>query len=130
MTPVNFKKEVLGTLDSTLQKVTVALQAGGFGILTRIDFHDKIKEKLNKEVEPTIFLGACNPQIAYDIFQIDKNITSLMPCNVVLRQVTPNRISVEVASPIAMVKMLGDSSLEKIGANAETKLRAILENIN
>jgi len=32
----------------------------GFGVLTRIDMHSKIKEKTARNIIPTVILGACN----------------------------------------------------------------------
>ncbi len=65
MTTLNFKREISDTFDHAIARATKALAAEGFGILTRIDMHSKIKEKTGKEIIPTLILGACNPNLAY-----------------------------------------------------------------
>ena len=61
MTPISFKREISATVDQAIERATKALGAEGFGVLTRIDMHSKIKEKTGKEIIPTVILGACNP---------------------------------------------------------------------
>ncbi len=46
---VNFKREVSGDVASVIERTTEALKGEGFGVLTRIDLHAKVKEKLGKE---------------------------------------------------------------------------------
>ena len=45
MNTINFKREISGTVDNAVQRVTMALASVGFGILTRIDMHSKISAK-------------------------------------------------------------------------------------
>ena len=64
MNSINFKRDIQGTVDHAVERVTKALGEEGFGILTRIDMHTKIKEKTGKDIVPTVILGACNPNLA------------------------------------------------------------------
>ena len=50
MNTINLKREILGSLDSAIDRVTLALKGEGFGVLTRIDLHTKIKEKIGKDL--------------------------------------------------------------------------------
>lgn len=127
---VNFKKEIAGTVDSVIPKVTEALKTGGFGILTRIDLHEKFKEKLGKEIAPAVILGACNPQFAYQFYQINTDIASLMPCNAVVRQIAPNKVSVELLKPSSMVESIGgDKTLMEMAREIDQSLSRILETL-
>ena len=128
---VNYKKEISNEdIEKVVKDLTGLLQKEGFGILTRIDFHSKIKEKLAKEIPPTIILGACNPQLAYEIFTRNADITALMPCNAVVRSLGQNRISVELARPITMVDILGDPKIKGLADEADMKFKKILEEIH
>jgi uncharacterized protein (DUF302 family) len=126
MTTVNFKREIQATVDAAVERVTKALGAEGFGILTRIDMHSKIKEKTGKEIVPTVILGACNPLLAYEAYTANSDVASLLPCNAVIREVAPGRISVELAAPTAMMLILGDAKLTELAREADTRIERAL----
>lgn len=130
MTAINFKKEVNLAPEEAVTKITPLLQKVGFGILTRIDFHLKMKEKLGKDIPPVIILGACNPQLAFDAYQVMTDITSLIPCNVVIREIKPGRVSVEIAKASSMMQILGDSSLLSPAKNADEALLSALNQLS
>lgn len=126
MTGINFKREITGTVDQAIDRVTKALAAQGFGILTRIDMHAKIKEKTGKDIVPTVILGACNPLLAYEAYSANPDVASLLPCNAVVREVAPGRISVELAAPSGMMRILGDAALTALAGEADARIRAAL----
>src|SRR3989338_6903303 len=103
MTAINFKREIADTMDNAIERATKALGAVGFGILTRIDMHSKIKEKTGKEIIPTVILGACNPNLAYEAYSANSDVASLLPCNAVNRETPPGKISLEFIKPPAMM---------------------------
>ena len=75
-----------GTIDEVEERVVSALADEGFGILTRIDLAATLKAKLDIDRSPYVILGACNPQLAHSMVEVDEEIGALLPCNVVLRQ--------------------------------------------
>lgn len=125
--PINFKRQVQSTLDSAIDRVTQALSAEGFGILTRIDMHSKIKEKIGKDIAPTVILGACNPTLAHEAYCTNTDVTSLLPCNAVLREISPGTISVELAAPTGLMTILGDEKLVKLAEEADRRLQRALD---
>lgn len=129
MTTINFKREIADSFDHAIERTTKALAAEGFGILTRIDMHSKIKEKTGKDIVPTVILGACNPNLAYEAYTANSDVASLLPCNAVIREVAPGKISVELAAPTALMKILGDAKLIALAAEADIKLERALANV-
>lgn len=131
MSDVNFKKVVTGSVDGIVARVGEALKAEGFGILTRIDFHEKMKEKLGQKLPPTVILGACNPQMAFEAFRRNSNVASLIPCNVVVREIEGEngKVSVEIAKPTAMLQVLGDRELSEMAKVADEQLSRALNKI-
>jgi len=57
------------SFDDALQEVQSKLKGEGFGILTRINVHEKFQEKLNIDFPRYVILGACNPPSAYEAIQ-------------------------------------------------------------
>jgi len=128
MTTINFKREISDTVDHAIERTTKALGAEGFGILTRIDMHSKIKEKTGKYIIPTVILGACNPNLAYEAYTANSDVASLLPCNAVVREIAPGKISLEFAKPSGMMQILGDAGLAELAREADAKIERALAN--
>ena len=128
MTTINFKREIADTFDHAIERATKALGAEGFGVLTRIDMHSKIKEKTGKEIIPTVILGACNPNLAYEAYTANSDVASLLPCNAVIREIAPGKISLEFVKPTAMMQILGDTRLTNLAREADAKIERALAN--
>jgi uncharacterized protein (DUF302 family) len=126
---INFKREVSGSVEGIVEKVTSALKTVGFGVLTRIDLHSKVKEKLGKDLKPVVILGACNPQLAYEAYSLNTDVASLLPCNVVVRETQVDRVSVEIVKPTAMMSALSEPKLVELAREADGILLKVLESI-
>lgn len=96
---INFKTELSGDFDGLIDRVTSALKGEGFGILTRIDMHTKIEEKIGKKLPKVVILGACNPTMAYEAYTANSDVASLLPCNVVVRDIGAGKVSIEIIKP-------------------------------
>jgi uncharacterized protein (DUF302 family) len=129
MNVINFKREIDGSLEAAVARVTSALAEQGFGILTRIDMHSKIFEKTGKEIIPTVILGACNPTLAYEAYIANSDVAGLLPCNAAVRELAKGKISIELAAPSAMMRILGDDKLVKLAVEADKKIKEALANI-
>ena len=126
---INFKREIGDTLDNALARVTKALVAEGFGIVSHIDMHIKIKEKTGKEIEPMVILGACHPNLAYEAYTANSDVASLLPCNAVLRETRPGNVSVEFAAPSAMMGILGDARIAELASAADQHIQKALAKV-
>jgi uncharacterized protein (DUF302 family) len=126
---INFKREMKMNVEEAVERITVSLKTEGFGILTRIDLHEKIKEKIGKDLKPTVILGACNPHLAYEAFLMNSDIASLLPCNAVVRDLGNGSVSIELAKPSAMMKSLGNSELVAMAAPADEAMKRALDTL-
>jgi uncharacterized protein (DUF302 family) len=130
MKKINLKKTINGSTEEVVTKLTDALKHEGFGVLTRIDLDAKIKEKLQKIIPPAVILGACNPQLAYEAYQINTDVASLLPCNAVVREVEPGTVSIELARPSFMMEAIEDDKLMELGKKADQRLIRVLESLS
>ena len=83
-----FKSRIIAetALAELRPKVEEELKKEGFGILTEIDLQATMKVKLDKDYLPHIILGACNPVYADKVLSIEPTISTMLPCNVTLRE--------------------------------------------
>ena len=59
-----------GSFDEAVQLVTDSLQKEGFGIISEINIHEKLQEKLGINFKKYRILVACNPGYAYKALMI------------------------------------------------------------
>jgi uncharacterized protein (DUF302 family) len=104
-------------------RVTAALAAEGFGVLTEIDVATTLEKKIGVHIAPYVILGACNPTLAHRAIAAQPAIGLLLPCNVVLAQ-EGDDVIVSAASPRAMFSIVVDGGeLAPIAEDAEQRLR-------
>lgn len=114
--------------DSVVESVKAALAEQGFGVLTEIDMQATMKNKLGESYDPYLILGACNPPLAHRALQADKSIGTLLPCNVVVRQVDDG-ILVEAIDPQVMVEFTGVAELASVSDDASERLTAAMDSL-
>ncbi len=110
---------------SAIERVTSALKAEGFGILSDIDVQQTLRNKLGAEVAPYRILGACNPQLARRALELDPDIGLLLPCNVVVRA-EGTHTRVEIIDPEAMMSVAGTEGLKAVAAEAKQRLQRVV----
>lgn len=129
MKQINFKRTFPGQVESFVILVTEALKKEGFGVLTRIDFDCKIKEKLGETISPVVILGACHPGLAYQAYLKNTDVSSLIPCNAVIREIGNGEVSVELMKPSIMMEVLGEPELAKLSEQADQSLQRVLSSL-
>lgn len=84
-----------------------------------------MKEKLGKDMRPYRILGACNPPLAHEALQAEPDIGLLLPCNVILREVSPSSVVVGFLDPQTMVGLVGKPGVKAVADEAESRLRRV-----
>ncbi|MCB2206802.1 MAG: DUF302 domain-containing protein [Bacteroidetes bacterium] len=111
--------------DEAIEKVTEELKKEGFGVLSEIDIHNKLKEKLDVDFRKYKILGACNPPKAYEALKAKNKIGTLLPCNVIVQQLDDNKVEVAAVNPKASMMAVNNLGLEKLAG----EIRGILERV-
>ena len=107
--------------DEALERVTAALTAEGFGVLTTIDVQATLKQKLDVDLAPYTILGACNPQLARRGLAIEPDLGVLLPCNVVVRRDGEQTI-IAAMEPLAAMRLAGNPDLEPVASEARERI--------
>ena len=115
--------------DEAVALTRAALATQGFGILTEIDVQATLKTKLDKDMEPYLILGACNPQLAHQALEVERDIGLLLPCNVVVRR-DGEQTLVQALDPQVMVSLPGLPALQPVADEAARRLKAALDEIS
>ncbi|WP_433664621.1 DUF302 domain-containing protein [Nocardia sp. CA-128927] len=123
--PAELAVRVAAPFDRTVSIVRNALTEQGFGVLTEIDVRATLRAKLGCEMEDYLILGACNPALAREALDIDRQVGLLMPCNVVIRA-DADSVVVEAADPDRMLGADDRPELRPIAQDARTRLAAVL----
>lgn len=117
------------TIEAIRPKVEEELKKEGFGVLTEIDIQATMKKKLDKDYLPHVILGACNPVYADKVLSIEPTISTMLPCNVTLRQLPNGDVEIAIIDPLAAMGAIGNSALEVHAKEVNEKLERALANI-
>ena len=119
-------KTVSGGFDDVIARVTEALKAEGFGVLTDIDVAATMKKKLDVDFRPYRILGACNPQMALKALTAESKIGVMLPCNVIVQQ-TDDGVEVAAVDPVASMQAVDNPGLAEIAGPVKDALKRVVE---
>ena len=112
------------------EKVSEALKAEGFGIITEIDVKKTFKEKIDIDFKDYLILGACNPVFAHKAISEEDKIGLFLPCNVVLNQVNSTDIEVSVIDPLAAMSNVDNPDLEDFALHVRKSMENVINSLN
>ncbi len=115
---------------ATLKERTVeALKTEGFGVLTEIDLQATLKKKLNKDHLPHLILGACNPVFADQVVTLEPLISTMLPCNVIIRQLPDGKHQVAAIDPAAAMSAVDNPAIEPLATQVRDALKRVVERV-
>jgi uncharacterized protein (DUF302 family) len=124
-----FSKTISLSFDEAINRVTDVLKSEGFGIISEIRMHEKLKEKLGVDFKKYTILGACNPSYAYNALQVEDKIGTMLPCNIVVQELSENHIEVAAVNPIASMMAIQNPELIVIAREVTDKLQVVISRL-
>lgn len=123
-----FSKTKKVSFEEAVEKVKDELKKEGFGILTEIDVKETLKKKLDVDFRKYRILGACNPPFAHKALMAEDKIGTMLPCNVVVQELSNGVVEIAAVDPVASMQAVGNSALEGVAKQIQAKLRKAVEN--
>ena len=110
-------------------KITEALKGEGFGVLTEIDVQATLKKKLDVDFRKYCILGACNPPFAYRALQAERNVGLLLPCNVIVQEISGDASEVAAVDPVSAMGSIDNQELSAVAMEVKEKLQRVIDSL-
>ena len=123
-----YSKTKNASFEEAVETVKDELKKEGFGILTEIDVKETLKKKLDVDFRKYRILGACNPPFAHQAFMAEDKIGTMLPCNVVVQELSNGVVEIAAVDPVASMQAVGNSALEGVAKQIQAKLRKVVDN--
>jgi uncharacterized protein (DUF302 family) len=124
-----FSKTLNESFDEAVKLTTEALKSEGFGVISEINMHEKLKEKLGVDFKRYKILGACNPHLAYKALQAEEKIGTMLPCNVLVIEHGQNKIEIAAVNPVASMQAITNHALGDVALEVTNKLKRVIDNL-
>ncbi len=125
----SFGGETTLGFDEAATAVRDALREQGFGVLTEIDAKKVLKEKLGLERRPYKILGACNPHFAHRAIEMEPQLGTLLPCNVIIYEKEVGGVVVSAMDPEAALQLVGKPGVDEIAKEVRKRIERALEKL-
>jgi len=122
-------KTLQTSFNDAVEKVTAALSDEGFGVISEIDMHEKIKAKLGVDFKKYRILGACNPAYSYKALQAEDKVGVMLPCNVLVIEQDENNIEIAAVNPTDSMMAIHNDVVIKVAGLVGEHLRKALDRL-
>jgi uncharacterized protein (DUF302 family) len=124
-----FSKTLDASFDEAVSLATEALKSEGFGVISEISMHEKLKDKLGVDFKRYKILGACNPPYAYKALQAEDKIGTMLPCNILVIEQGPNKIEIAAVNPVESMQAISNPALGGIALEVTNKLKNVIDSL-
>ena len=108
-----------------LEQVLQAMTEEGLGTVSDVDVQDIMRTKLQQDTPPYRILGACAPELAQRVMEADPEAGALLPCNIIVREISPELTGVTFMDPEAVFGLSETPEVAAVGREA----RAVIERV-
>ena len=124
-----FSKTIDEPFDKAIVKVVLSLKNEGFGVLKEIDVKETLKKKLDVDFQKYTILGACNPSFAYQALKAENKIGIMLPCNVIVQEISEGEVEIAAVDPVASMKAVENPAVFEIAKQVQEKLKKVIESL-
>ncbi|MFU8878335.1 MAG: DUF302 domain-containing protein [Wenzhouxiangellaceae bacterium] len=125
----DFNKTLDTNPEKARERAMEALADEGFGVLTEIDVKATMKKKLDRDMRYYTILGACNPEMAWEALGREPKIGTMLPCNVIVRELEDGKVEVSAVDPRASMQAVENPELGEVADEVRTRLQRVIDAI-
>ena len=122
------EKTTDASFEEAITRVTEELKKEGFGVLTEIDVSATLKKKIDVDFKNYRILGACNPSFAYKALSTEDKIGTMLPCNIIVQQISASQVEIAAVNPIASMQAIENDELNSVANEILAKLERVISN--
>ncbi|VAW35863.1 protein of unknown function DUF302, partial [hydrothermal vent metagenome] len=74
-------------------------------------------------------LGACNPHFAHQALLAEPHIGTMLPCNVVVREMEDGGVEASAVDPLASMRAVDNPALQEIATQIREKLQRVIASL-
>ena len=71
----------------------------------------------------------CNPPFAYKALQAEDKIGTMLPCNVIVQEISAGKVEVTAIDPLASMQAIENPALKEIAAEISNKLKTVIDRV-
>lgn len=102
--------------------VREALAAEGFGVVMEMDVRQTLINKTGSDIGPYKVLGACNPVFARQAIATEPQIGTLLPCNILLRELGNGETEISAVDPTVSMRAVENPALAEMAREVRERL--------
>lgn len=114
------------SFDEAVERVNEELKKEGFIVLSEINIHEKLKEKLDVDFRKYLILGVCNPRKAFAALQYENKIGTMLPYNVIVQELDNGQIEVSAVDPVASMLAVKNQNLTEVAKEVKEQLQRVI----
>jgi len=124
-----YQRTINLTFDNVNEKLRDSLMNEGFGIITEIDVQKTFKEKLDINYDRFQILGACNPTLAKEALDMEREVAMFLPCNVIFWENRDLTVTISAVDAEKQVSLTNNKELSVLGKEVNKLLIRAIDSI-
>lgn len=123
-----FTKIIPGDFDEVIDKVINLASQEWFWLVSELNVQKTVELKTNYKMNKYIILWFCNPEYAYKAIELEKNIWTMLPCNILVFK-TDKQIQISAIDPVSSMMAIENDELKKLAKQVWDKLENIIDKL-
>lgn len=124
---IKYEKSTSKSFDQAVESVVNSLSEQNFGVLWKLNFKDKLKEKGIDFDKNFMILEVCNPKQASVVLSAHIDVGYFLPCKVVVYE-SGSDVRIGMMNADMLIGMLGYEDLKETAEQVQQILKTAIDN--